>query len=181
MTLVETTSSFDRFVFIKRATDCINRTGGTILVFGVALAILNGFLGAINTLFGLRLPLIFDTVEKSRGRGTRATLNKARLQLGEITAFGLEILVVSDILETLDSPIHDYTYSLLGKIAAIASFRTFLAFVLSKEIEEIRHVIMAQEKLSKAKMATASDATTALSTKGTDDGDCAAVYLSPPF
>ena len=138
----------DSFAMISKSTDLVNKTGGVILIAGAALAIVNGFLGALNALFGLNIALVFNTVDKRdvSKRSTRATLSKVRLQLGEITAFGLEILVVSDILETLNEPIQAFSFSLLGKIAAIASFRTFLAFVLSQETEEIRREISHQEE-----------------------------------
>lgn len=37
------------------------------------------------------------------GRSKSANFNRVRLQLGEITALGLEILVVSDIMEVLQT------------------------------------------------------------------------------
>lgn len=66
-----------------------------------------------------------------------ASLDKVRKQLGETTALGLEVLVVSDVLETLLKPAEDYTYEQLGKLAAIAAFRTVLAYCLAKEVQEI--------------------------------------------
>ena len=66
-----------------------------------------------------------------------ASVDKVRKQLGETTALGLEVLVVSDVLETLLKPAEDYTYEQLGKLAAIAAFRTILAYCLAKEVQEI--------------------------------------------
>ena len=66
-----------------------------------------------------------------------ASVDKVRKQLGEITALGLEVLVVSDVLETMLKPSEDYTYEQLGKLAAIAALRTVLAYCLAKEVQEI--------------------------------------------
>ena len=66
-----------------------------------------------------------------------AKFNEVRQQLGEITALGLEILVVADVMETLLMDVEDFTFQNLGKIGAIALFRTVLAYALSREVKEI--------------------------------------------
>ena len=38
---------------------------------------------------------------------------------GEITAFGLEVLVVSDILETIEKDVEEYSFPLLGKKCSV--------------------------------------------------------------
>jgi hypothetical protein len=62
--------------------------------------------------------------------------------VGEITALGLEILVVADIMETLTKlTVEEYSWDTLGKISAIACFRTVLAFMLGREVKEIEEKI----------------------------------------
>lgn len=78
----------------------------------------------------------------SEGKKKKATFNRVRLQLGEITALGLEILVVSDIMETLTKlDTNDFTFRALGKIGAVAFFRTILAYTLGYEVKEIQREI----------------------------------------
>ena len=78
-----------------------------------------------------------------------ASVDKVRKQLGETTALGLEVLVVSDVLETLLKPAEDYTFEQLGKLAAIATFRTVLAYFLSKEVKEISEELAEEFKQEK--------------------------------
>jgi uncharacterized membrane protein len=113
-----------------------------ILIFGFVVSAINFVLTLANNLIGKNFSLILGS---KRHRQGKATMMGVRLQLGEVTALGLEILVISDILETLDFPIHEYSFSLLGKIGAVALFRTILAIVLGMEISEIKHEMNERE------------------------------------
>jgi uncharacterized membrane protein len=76
-----------------------------------------------------------------------ANFNRVRLQLGEVTALGLEILVVSDIMETLTKlDTNEYSFRSLGKIGSVALFRTILAYALGREVKEIQKDVIAESK-----------------------------------
>ena len=59
---------------------------------------------------------------------------RVRLRLGRYLALGLEFQLASDVLSTAVAP----TFEEIGKLAAIATIRTLLNYVLSKEIEKER-------------------------------------------
>ena len=65
--------------------------------------------------------------------------------MGEITALGLEILVVSDVLETLTKNVDEYSFETLAKIGAVAMFRTILAYMLGRETREIEEQLEKDE------------------------------------
>lgn len=68
-------------------------------------------------------------------------MKRVRNQLGQLTALGLELLVVSDVLETLLKSTEEFTFEAIGKIGLIAVVRTFLAYFLSLEVKEIEEAI----------------------------------------
>ena len=80
------------------------------------------------------------------GEKVEATFGRVRQQLGEITALGLEILVVADILESLTKDVSDFSWNSLGKMAAMAVFRTSLAMALAKEVSEIKEENLQMEQ-----------------------------------
>lgn len=71
-------------------------------------------------------------------KGQQLCFRSVRLKMGNSIALGLELLVATDVLETLTRETHEYSYELLGKIGAVAAFRTMLAFFLSREVTELR-------------------------------------------
>jgi uncharacterized membrane protein len=72
-------------------------------------------------------------------KGNTCTLGRVRLQIGDYTALGLEVLVIADVLETLTKGTTSYTFEELGKLFAVATFRTLLAYFLGKEVDEARY------------------------------------------
>ena len=80
------------------------------------------------------------------GEKVEATFGRVRQQLGEITALGLEILVVADILESLTKDVSDFSWNSLGKMAVMAVFRTSLAMALAKEVSEIKEENLQMEQ-----------------------------------
>ena len=88
-----------------------------MLLGGVFLSSLNIGLVVYNNISGARLPILLPI---HSGKKEVATFGRVRLQLGEITALGLEVLVVADILETLTKlETEEYTWVALGKIGEI--------------------------------------------------------------
>ena len=49
----------------------------------------------------------------------KATFGRVRQQLGEITALGLEILVVADVMESLTQTTENFSWDTLGKMVII--------------------------------------------------------------
>ena len=82
--------------------------------------------------------MILEIEYLNGGEKIEATFGRVRQQLGEITALGLEILVVADILESLTKDVSDFSWNSLGKMAVMAVFRTSLAMALAKEVSEIK-------------------------------------------
>ena len=108
------------------------------LLSAAVLCCLNMTMSILNKQNGWNICMILGTGEGKR----KATMIAARLQLGTLTAMGLNILVVSDVLETLTKSSDDYEWAALGKIGAIAAFRTALAYFLGLEV----HEVMEEEK-----------------------------------
>ena len=80
-------------------------------------------------------------VFNNRRMDREAKLAQVRLDFGVALALSLEFLLAADIVATAVAP----TWDALGKLAAIATIRTFLNFFLEKEVNEL-----AQEKLAKS-------------------------------
>jgi uncharacterized membrane protein len=64
-----------------------------------------------------------------------------RLDLGRFLALGLEFQLAADILRTAVAP----SFTELAQLAAIAAIRTALNFFLSREIEEQRELVKADQ------------------------------------
>ena len=102
-----------------------------IFIEGIALLIL-----AFAVAKAVR-KLVFNNRKMDR----EAKLAQVRLDFGVALALSLEFLLAADIVATAVAP----TWDALGKLAAIATIRTFLNFFLEKEVNEL-----AQEKLAKS-------------------------------
>lgn len=112
----------------------VSALGTLILLFGVLIAAFNIAVSRINAGFGTNLPLITTGLESKHKTASFYFLRK---QLGEITALGLEVLVVADVLETLTKEAGQYSWDDLGKLILISLVRTLLAFMLGRELHEI--------------------------------------------
>lgn len=77
------------------------------------------------------MPLDFDI-----GAGP-ATISKCRLQLAQLLALGLEVLLIGDVLETLAKSTDAYELDALYKLGLVGAIRTFLSYFLGLETEEI--------------------------------------------
>lgn len=92
--------------------------GTLILVIAVLVGLINILLTFINTITNLELSMILSTLSyghKPSKSKKVATFGRVRQQMGEITALGLEVLVISDILETLTKPVNQFSWDDLGK------------------------------------------------------------------
>ena len=120
----------------------VSTIGILILVTAVLLALVNIKLMFLNTIFGFEFKMSSLSYGGKPSRSRKVvTFGRIRQQLGEITALGLEVLVVSDILETLTKPVNKFSWEDLGKIIVIACLRTLLSIMLGKEIKEIEEKI----------------------------------------
>lgn len=121
----------------------ISFLGAFVCVAGVVLSMLNLATAVYNLAFGAEIKMIgisdFENLQK-------ASFMRVRLQLGAFTALGLEILVVADVLETLTKHVEEMSYESLGKLCAIAAFRTVLAYFLGLEIKEVMEIIEEEEE-----------------------------------
>jgi uncharacterized membrane protein len=88
----------------------VSTIGTLILIIAVLLALINIKLMFINSIFGFELKMITSLSYGGTPSNSRkiATFGRVRQQLGEVTALGLEILIVSDILETLTKPVNQF-------------------------------------------------------------------------
>lgn len=122
-------------IFTQLSLKFVSVVGTTVLIGGVILAVINMLILVRNEVFYKKLGLLHI-----EGREERVEFQfaKIRSQLGDITALGLEILVVSDVMESLTQPTEEFTYLNLGKLCAISGFRTILAWSLSREVKEVK-------------------------------------------
>ena len=119
---------------IALGNEYIAISAGVLLVFAAILGIANIFLSILNHVTGSRYRSLFPTmVDKGH-----ATLAHTRIEMGSLFALGLELLVVTDVLETLTKDLHEFTYDLLGKIGTVALCRLVLAYFLGREMNELR-------------------------------------------
>lgn len=100
----------------------VNAAGGSLLVIACIAAI-------IDT---IRLKYL-----KFRGKASHLSLDKIRVDLGELICYSLELLVAADVIETLTAPAHSYHIDTLYKIGIIVAIRTVLSYFLGKEVEEL--------------------------------------------
>ena len=124
----------------------ISLFGGGILVLAAVLATINLVSSVLNSGFkqiciDMFVPLDFDI-----GAGP-ATLTRVRLQLAQLIALGLGVLLISDILETLVKTSDAYDIENLYKLATIAAIRTGLSYFLGLETDEIYEASKADARL----------------------------------
>mmetsp|Transcript_21724 Transcript_21724/g.28114 ORF Transcript_21724/g.28114 Transcript_21724/m.28114 type:complete len:188 (-) Transcript_21724:1154-1717(-) len=130
----------------ENVVQVINLFGGGTLVLAALLGTINFVLSTVNAtarrnVFEQFMPLDFDI-----GAGP-ATLTKVRLQLAQMIALGLGILLIGDVLETLVKSTSEYDYDSLYKLAIVAAIRSGLSFFLSLETEEIYEVSKSDARL----------------------------------
>jgi len=104
------------------------------VVFGAVFATVNIARYIFNRVAGTHLRTLFPFHSQ---RSEPVKLVHVRLQLGSFCRMGLELLVVSDVLETILQPLSLYTIEELAKIAIIVSIRTGLAWFLGNEVKEV--------------------------------------------
>lgn len=137
--------------FLHSSTRLITAGGGVVLTIAFVLAVVNMLVVCFNSMTGRELPLLLDMTYTDANRSSKneATFGRVRLQLGELTALGLEILVVADVMESLCLTAESYNWNTLGKMASIAVFRTALAYALSREVSEIDEKIHEEQTRSR--------------------------------
>mmetsp|Transcript_25262 Transcript_25262/g.37299 ORF Transcript_25262/g.37299 Transcript_25262/m.37299 type:complete len:185 (-) Transcript_25262:188-742(-) len=122
----------------EQALHYINLIGSWVLLFAVAIALLNVGLLVIQYFTGFKLKILFALTQPN---AKSLTLDHIKLELSRIVSFSLLLLVAADVLETLLKPLHDLTMEDLYKMAIVGAIRTTLAYFLGKEMEEIMHHI----------------------------------------
>ena len=127
--------------FTHLACQIVTLAVTVILVGGVLLGVINIIQTLINLATDSKLRMLCSISYKEKTKPRLASFGRVRQQLGEITALGLEVLIVADILETLIIPASQFDWHSLGKIIAIAVVRTVLAVMLGREIKEIEEKI----------------------------------------
>ena len=107
-----------------------------LLIVAVLIAIANSILFLINYFANKELSMLFVAIGNHKNTPP-PTVQRIRIQLGAFIAIILQLLIAVDILETLTKESHHYSFEHLGKIAAIAAFRTIIAHMLGKEMHEL--------------------------------------------
>ena len=105
---------------LEQTVEILERAGAFISLFAAALIIIGFILTAVNY------------VLKFRKLGPVNDFTQFKRQLGKILTLGLEILVLSDVLETILVP---PTYQSLAVLAFLLIVRIFVSWTLSLEIE----------------------------------------------
>ena len=144
---------------IHESTRLIAFGGACVLTGAYIFSIINVMIVIVNSLFLKKFPMVMELVREGSGltgKKKEATIGRVRMQLGEITALGLEILVVADIMESLTKNVEDFSWNSLGKMAAIAVFRTGLAYALGQEVREIEEKLDEAEELKTKKIVAKS-------------------------
>ena len=100
------------------------------------LSLIGAFILIFGALYGIVLAIVSILRHK---KGGLPSFHHLRIEMGNIIALGLELLVATDVLETLTKETHEFSFELLGKIGAVAAFRTALAFFLAREVSELEH------------------------------------------
>ena len=147
------------------STRAINFGGAMFLTAAFAIAVINSLVVVFNSLSGKEIPMLLEmSYSDSNQRKKEATFGRVRKQLGELTALGLEILVVADVMESLTQTAESFSWNSLGKMAAIAVFRTGLAIALGQEVKEIEEKLE-EEELKERKHKKAAAALTTINRK----------------
>lgn len=109
------------------------------MVLGAVFATVNIARYILNRVTGTQLRTLFPfhSQRNEPGFDEPVKLVHIRLQLGSFCRTGLELLVVSDVLETILKPLSAYTIQELVKIAMLVSVRTGLAWFLGNEVKEV--------------------------------------------
>ena len=99
---------------VEICCEYITFLGSFVLICSVLIATVNIVLACINVTFGTTMSMVL-----SEKRGV-ASIANIRLQMGEVAALRLGILVVSDVLETLTKlETETYSWNALGKIGEL--------------------------------------------------------------
>ena len=139
-------SSHIHHKILTLARGCVALLNGYLSIIGAFILIIAALHGTIKVLFTL-------LTHKKKGI---PSFHHVRIEMGNLIALGLELLVATDVLETLTKVLqrfifnifqvsllnalqpsqetHEYSFELLGKIGAVAAFRTALAFFLAREV-----------------------------------------------
>ena len=110
--------------------------GSGVLAGGALLAFVNFGLTLGNAITQQPTFEMIIPFDRKVGSGP-ATVTRVRLQLAQLLALGLELLIISDLVETLVKSSAEYTFETLYKLAVIASIRTALSFCLGIETKDI--------------------------------------------
>lgn len=110
--------------------------GGGVLVFAAILTFINMILVYCNAFSQKSVFKQFMAFDRAIGSGT-ATITRVRLQLAQLLALGLQILLCGDIVETLVKSTKEYSFESLYKLALVSAIRTGLSYFLGLETEEI--------------------------------------------
>jgi uncharacterized membrane protein len=91
---------------------------------------------AILVFGGLQAMGVFLSNELARFRGQYnvSRITEMRLQLGQYLLLGLELLIASDVIETIANP----GLNELAQVGGVVLIRTVLSFFLNREIEAHR-------------------------------------------
>lgn len=110
--------------FFEVSAGYINIIGGLILVYAAGRAIFHVTINSLLHLFGAKEFMSMD---------------ENRISLGNTIAFSLELLITSDVIETLTKATEEISMEVLYKIGLIVIIRTVLSYFLGKELEELEH------------------------------------------
>ena len=105
---------------IEQIVKILEQAGAFISLFAAALIIVGLILSAGNYALGFRKI------------GPAKDFSRFKVQLGKILTLGLEILVLSDVIETILVP---PTFQSLAGLAFLLIVRTFVSWTLDLEIE----------------------------------------------
>lgn len=120
----------------ESVVQAITVLGGGVLLFAAILTLVNLTLVYCNAFLQRGAFKQFMAFDRAVGNGP-ATVSRVRLQLAQLLALGLQILLCSDILETLVKSTKEYTFDSLYKLALVSAIRTGLSYFLGLETEEI--------------------------------------------
>lgn len=127
--------------WFELAVEIINACAGILVILSVLLAGINIIIVAINGLTG-REPGLRMINPLHHGGHRVATLVNIRLDLGELSALGLSMLVAADVVETVLKPTHAYEMNVVIKMGFITVLRTGLAYFLARELKEQEEVLV---------------------------------------
>ncbi|WP_433522062.1 DUF1622 domain-containing protein [Nocardia pseudovaccinii] len=112
---------------VDMAVRLVEFTGALVIFVGAVVAFVQF----------VRVGLRWGRSAKRDGWEPRREFDRVRLSLGRFLALGLEFQLAGDILRTAVAP----TFTEIGQLAAIATIRTVLNYVLGKELARERDEI----------------------------------------